>query len=233
MVSFPKRYQFYQIGTPAPSGQSRHHRLPLVVPYPSASLQDFFTSHTSHSDSIHSFFLWAGSSSPNLLSYFRFGQTWSETKTLQIVLESFCVYSPAHASFYLFEGGSSCLTPLSSLESAFVHCGVHPFHSMLSLWSSSFSPRCGSRPPWLSPPLMIWYSGQTALFLFLLVRAAPAFLPTALSVALRPLLYFRQAQNAQVFPLKPAPFCTFFAGLGSTHKSAISLLFFSCLTFVL
>ena len=31
-------------------------------------------------------------------------------------------------------------------------------------------------------PLMIWYSGQTALFLFLLARAAPAFLPTALSL---------------------------------------------------
>ena len=72
--------------------------------------------------------------------------------------------------------------------------------------------------------LMIWYSGQTALFLFLLARAAPAFLPTALSVALRPLFPFRQAQYAQVFPLKPAPFCTLFAGLGSTNKSAISLL---------
>ena len=48
-------------------------------------------------------------------------------------------------------------------------------------------------------PLMIWYSGQTALFLFLLARAAPAFLPTALSVALRPLFPFRQAQNVQVF----------------------------------
>ena len=29
-------------------------------------------------------------------------------------------------------------------------------------------------------PLMIWYFGQTALFLFLLARAAPAFLPTTL-----------------------------------------------------
>ena len=67
--------------------------------------------------------------------------------------------------------------------------------------------------------------GQTALFLFLLVRAAPAFLPTVLSVALRPLFSFQQAQYAQVFPLKPAPFCTLFAGLGSTNKSAISLLF--------
>ena len=36
-----------------------------------------------------------------------------------------------------------------------------------------------------------------------------------------------------VFPLKPAPFCTLFAGLGSTNKSAISLLFSSCLTLVL
>ena len=38
MVSFPKRYQFHQIETPPPSGQSRHHRLPLVLPYLSASL---------------------------------------------------------------------------------------------------------------------------------------------------------------------------------------------------
>ena len=90
----------------------------------------------------------------------------------------------------------------------------------------------------LSPTLtlflpMIWYSGQTALFLFLLARAAPAFLPTALSVALRPLFPFRQAQFVPVFPLKPAPFCTLFAGLGNTIKSAIFLLFFSCLTLVL
>ena len=76
-------------------------------------------------------------------------------------------------------------------------------------------------------PLMIWCSGQTALFLFLLAKAAPAFLPTALSVALRPLFSFRQAQYAQVFPLKPASFCTLFAGLGSTNKSAISLLLLS------
>ena len=52
-------------------------------------------------------------------------------------------------------------------------------------------------------PFMNWFSGQTAWFLFLLVRAVPAFLPTALSVALRPLFPFRQAQYAQVFPLKP------------------------------
>ena len=74
---------------------------------------------------------------------------------------------------------------------------------------------------------MIWYSGQTALFLFLLAKPALAYLPTALSVAPRPLFPFQQAQYAQVFPLKPAPFCTLFAGLGSTNKSAISLLLLS------
>ena len=81
--------------------------------------------------------------------------------------------------------------------------------------------------------LMIWYSGLTALFLFLLARAAPAFLPTALSVALRPLFPFQQAQYVQVFLLRPAPFCMLFAGLSSTIKSAISLLSSSCLALVL
>ena len=80
---------------------------------------------------------------------------------------------------------------------------------------------------------MIWCCGQMALFLFLLARAAPAFLPTALSVALRPLFPFRQAQYVQVFPLKPALFCTLFTGLGSTNKSAISPLFSYYLTLVL
>ena len=82
-------------------------------------------------------------------------------------------------------------------------------------------------------PLMTWYSGQMALFLFLLARAGPAYLPTALSVALRPLFPFQQAQYVPVFPLKPVPFCTLFAGLGNTIKSANFLLFFSCLTLVL
>ena len=54
---FPLRYQFHQIGTPPPSGQSRHHRLPFVLPYPTFSLRGFFTSPTSHQDSLHSFIL--------------------------------------------------------------------------------------------------------------------------------------------------------------------------------
>ena len=46
-------------------------------------------------------------------------------------------------------------------------------------------------------------------------------------MALRPLFPFRQAQYAQVFLLKPAPFCMLFAVLGSTNKSATSLLLLS------
>ena len=80
---------------------------------------------------------------------------------------------------------------------------------------------------------MIWYSGQTALFPLVLARAAPAFLPTAFSVALRPLFPFRKVQYVQVFSLKPAPFCTLFAGLGSTNKSAIFYFFSYYLTLVL
>ena len=55
--------------------------------------------------------------------------------------------------------------------------------------------------------LTIWFSEQMALFLFLLAEAALAYLPTALSVALRPLFPFQQAQYDQVFLLKSAPFC--------------------------
>ena len=72
---------------------------------------------------------------------------------------------------------------------------------------------------------MIWYSGLTALFLPL-GKAAPAYLRTAFSVAPRPLFSFQQTQYAQVFPLKPAPFCKLFAGLGSINKPASSLFFF-------
>ena len=81
----------------------------------------------------------------------------------------------------------------------------------------SLSSRCGSRSTWLSPTLR---SGQMVLFFFLSEKAALAFFATALSVALRPLFPFRQAQYAQVFPLKSAPFCKLSAGLGSTNKSA-------------
>ena len=81
--------------------------------------------------------------------------------------------------------------------------------------------------------LTTWYSGRIARFLFLLTMVALAYLSTALSVALRPLFFFQQAQYAQVFLLKLAPFCTLFAGLGSINKSAIFLLFSSHLILIL
>ena len=68
---------------------------------------------------------------------------------------------------------------------------------------------------------------------FFLAKTAPAYLPTALSVALRPLFPSQQAQYVQVFLLKPTPFGKPFAGLGNTKKFAISVLFSSHLTFVL
>ena len=85
----------------------------------------------------------------------------------------------------------------------------------------------------LNALLTIWCSGQMALFLSLFAKTALAYLPTALSVASRPPFSFQQAQYAQVFSLKPAPSCTLFAGLGSTNKSAISLLFCYYLTLAL
>ena len=51
-------------------------------------------------------------------------------------------------------------------------------------------------------------------------------------MALKPLFLSQQAQYAQVFLLKPAPFCKLFAGLGSTNKSVTSLLFSFYLTLV-
>ena len=118
----------------------------------------------------------------------------------------------------------------STLREAHFACPPFPPWNLPSFTvESTLSSSCSRFDPPLPPRqgaalahihsllLMIWYSGQTALFL--LARAAPAFLPTALSVSLRPFFSFQQAQYAPVF----APFCTLFAGLGSTNKSAISL----------
>ena len=65
--------------------------------------------------------------------------------------------------------------------------------------------------------------GQTALFPLHLAKTALAYLPTVFSFALRPLFLFQQAQYVQVFPLKLAPLCKLFAGLGSINKFSTSL----------
>ena len=92
------------------------------------------------------------------------------------------------------------------------------FHSFAAVLFTSLT---------LNALLTDWCSGQTALFLSLLAKTGLRYLPTALSVASRPPFSFQQDQYAQVFPLKPAPSCTLFAGLGSTNKSAISLFLLS------
>ena len=109
-----------------------------------------------------------------------------------------------------------------------------PFHALALISLSSTMVRLS--PPLTLSPVTIWYSGLTALFLFYLAEAALAYFPTAFSVALRPLFPCRQAQYVEVNPMKPAPFCTLFAGLGNTNKSAIffsSLLLLSDSRFVL
>ena len=59
------------------------------------------------------------------------------------------------------------------------------------------------------PYLTIWCSGLTALFLFLLARAVLAYLPTALSVALRPLFFFCRPSMLKFFCWSLRP-CTSF-----------------------
>ena len=140
------------------------------------------------------------------------------------------------SSWRTFASIHPLMLPPTSLREALLASPPFPPWNLpsLNVYSTLSTPCTGSDPPFShqaaglahldSLPLMIWYFGLTALFLFLLARAAPAFLPTALSAALRPLFPFWQAQSVQVFPLMPAPFCTLFAGFGSTNKSAISLL---------
>ena len=147
------------------------------------------------------------------------------------------------SSWRAFASTHLLMLPSTSPREALLACPPFPPWNLPSFTveSTLSSPCSRSDPPFSrqgatlahldSLPLMIWYSGETTLFL--LARVAPAFLPTALTVALRPLFPFRQAQYVQVFPLKPAPFCTLFAGLGSTNKPVISLLFSYYLTLVL
>ena len=149
------------------------------------------------------------------------------------------------SSWRAFASTHQFMLPSTSSREAVLACPPFPPWNLSSFTvESTVSTPCSRSDPPISRqdaalahldslPIIICCFEQTALFLFLLARAAPAFLPTAYSVALRPLFPFQQAQYVQVFPLKPAPFCTLFAGLGSTNKSAISLLFSSCLTLVL
>ena len=135
---------------------------------------------------------------------------------------SCCAHSRAHASSYLFREDLLAFPLLRGT-------------CLFSLWSPSFLLHVSalitlylaevqlSLTLTLSD-LTILRFGHRALFLFLLARAALAYLPTVPSEALSPLLIFRQAQCAQVFLLKSASFCKLFAGLRSFIKSVTSFL---------
>ena len=232
MVSFPKRYQFHQIGTPPPSGQSRHHRLPLVLPIPlllsKASLPLIRVTLTHFTLSSRERALRLPTSLPSS-GLARLGLK------PKLCISSWRAFASTHPLMLSYISSGEALLgcppfPPRNLPSFTVECTLstpcyrpNPPHS-----------RQGAALAHLdSLPLMIWCSGQTALFYFLLARAAPAYLLTALLVLLRPLFFFQHAQYAQVFPPKPAPFCTLLAGLGSTNKSVIFLPFSSYLTLVL
>ena len=107
---------------------------------------------------------------------------------LHIVLESFCVHSPAYASTCSREALLACPPcPPWNLPSFTVES------TLTSPCSRSDPPlsRQGAALAHLdSLPLIIWCFGQTALFLFLLARAAPAFLPTVFFCGTEATLFF-------------------------------------------
>ena len=96
------------------------------------------------------------------------------------------------SSWRAFASTHPLVLPSTSPTEALLACPPFPFWNLPSLIVESIlSTSCSrSDPPSpakvrLSPiltlfPLTIWYSGLTALFLLLLSKAAPAFLPTAL-----------------------------------------------------
>ena len=129
------------------------------------------------------------------------------------------------------------LSPTSSREILFVFLSSPPWKRPSFTVKQTLSSPCFRSDPFLScqnatlahlvflPPhnLVIWT--DSSVFFFLLAKAALASLQTGLFVVLRPPFPFWQAQFVQVFPLKPAPFCTLFAGLASTKS--LPLIFLS------
>ena len=102
------------------------------------------------------------------------------------------------------------MLPSTCSREALVACPPFPPWNLPSFTvESTLSTPCSRSDPSLSltevrlsptltlSSLMIWYFGQTALFLS--AKAAPVYLPTASYVALRPLFPFRQAPVCSSF----------------------------------
>ena len=120
----------------------------------------------------------------------------------------------------------------SSLEPAFLHCEGHSFFPMLQLRSTlscqgAALAHLDSIPPY---DLVLWTDSSVP---FPFDNGGSSVLANCSLCGTEATLFFQQAQYAQVFLLKLAPFCTLFAGLGSINKSAIFFLFSSYLIPVL
>ena len=92
----------------------------VVFSYSSSALRSVSTFPTSHRDSFRFVILQASPKSFNLLSHCRFFQTHSKTQAIQVLLKKLCVHLPAHAFFFLLQGGylsAFHLSPLRNLTS--------------------------------------------------------------------------------------------------------------------
>ena len=94
VTSITKLERLYRAASRAISGCLSFFSIPLLLseaflPPPRVTLTHFTLSFNKRALRL-----------ATVVAHFRFGQTRSDTKTLQIFPESFFVYSPAHASFY-------------------------------------------------------------------------------------------------------------------------------------
>ena len=152
-ASISQRHQSHQFGTLSPNSWSRYHRPPFVLLSFFSLSWGFPTNPTNwlaflcHLLSEHfvlqfpfAFYFW-----PDL--------EWNLDSPCLAGKSRFCLcnFSPAHTFSFFPQVGSFCFPSLFSLEPTFLECGIDSFYSMLLLWSSSFSSRCRSYQPWLSP----------------------------------------------------------------------------------
>ena len=233
MVFFLKRYQFHQIGMPPPSGKSRHHRLPLILPYPSASLRGFFTSPTSHPDSYFT------------LSFYERALRLPTSFPISGLARLGVKPRLCRSSWRALASTHPLMLPSTCSREYLLACPACPPWNLSSFTvESTLSTPCSRSDPPLSrqgealahldslPPhdLVLWTDGSVP---FPFGKGGFGVLANCSLYGAEATLSFSAGSVCQVFPLKPAPFCTLFAGLGSTIKSAISLLLSSCLTLVL
>ena len=146
---------------------------------------------------------------------------------------------PCRFSWRAIASTHSLMLPSTSSREALLACPFFPpwnlpsftVESTLSSSCSRFDPSL-SRQGWalahlnILPPhnLVLWTDGSV---LFHLSKGDSGILANCSLCGTEATLSFSAGPVVQVFPLKPAPFCKLFAGLGSTNKFATSLLLLS------